>query len=108
MTALISLLVSSGILKWLGIAVAGVATLGSVWLHGRSSGKTVATAAAQEKINAAVTTADKATQEAATARATVTAVQVVAEARDAAQAIPDSDLDAELAKIGALRAEPKP
>ncbi|MEQ0776190.1 hypothetical protein ABLT15_28185 [Paraburkholderia tropica] len=45
MTAILTLLASSGILKWLGIAAAGAIALLGAWLHGKSSG---AKQAAQE------------------------------------------------------------
>lgn len=105
MTAIISLLVSSGILKWLGIIAAGALTLGGAWLHGRSSGKTEATNAAQGKIDTAVAQATQAQADTKQAQATTAAVTVAADAREAAQAIPDADLDAAGAKLGIVRSD---
>jgi len=103
MTAIFAALSAAGALKWIGVAVAALLALGASWFHGKSTGATQATNAAQGKVDTAVAQATQAQADAKQAQATTDAVRVAAEAHDAAQAIPDADLDAAGAKLHIVR-----
>ena len=53
MIAIITALASTGVLKWVGIAIGAVVTLIGVWLHGKSAGAASTAAADQTKVSAA-------------------------------------------------------
>lgn len=106
MTAIITALFTSGALKWIGAAIVALVGLVGAWLHGRSAGKAqaadqVKTAQLQTQV-AQMDTAD-AVADKKQAQAQAAAVKVAAQAQSDAQALPDSDLDAQLAKLGVLR-----
>lgn len=112
MTAILTTLFASGAFKWVGAGLVGLIAIVGAWFHGKSTGATAATQAAQAKVDAATTQTAAAQQQAATAQADAqqaqaetAAVQVAAKAQADAQALPDDQLDAELAKLGVLRKE---
>jgi len=84
----------------------GVVAVVVAWFHGKSTG----TAQASDQVKVAQTETQVAQMDAADAKADAeqakqetAAVKVAAQAQAEAQATPDDQLDAELAKLGALR-----
>lgn len=108
MTVLFGFLLKFG--PWLLSAAGVLAAVVGAWFHGKSTGQAKAQDEAKAAIGAAQSQAATAQQQAAQAaadaeeaKASLKDVQTASDAREAAQQIPDDQLDAELAKLGALR-----
>lgn len=91
-------LVLAFITSHLGWLVGGVALIAAFF-----TGHKVASSAADGKVQAAQKETSDAKGEAAIAKATVVAVSSADDAKSAAQAVPDADLDQALKDRGALR-----
>jgi hypothetical protein len=91
--------------KWLVGALAALAALVAVFFKGRSSGKAAGQQEAAGKVQEAQQEAVQARGDAAAATAVAEAIQTRQRADSAAAAIPEDQLDAELAKRGILRKE---
>lgn len=108
MIAIITALFTSGALKWVGIGVAGLVTLVLTWFHGKSTGtaqaadqvKAAQTQIQVEQMNAAAANADK-----EQAQAETVAAKVAAKALADTVQMPESQIDAEAAKLGMLPKE---
>lgn len=75
MTAILTALMSTGVLKWIGIAFVSGASIVAAWLHGSSTGQKKAAAEAQVSIDAANAQASVAKQQTAEAQADAQAAQ---------------------------------
>jgi flagellar biosynthesis component FlhA len=108
MTLIIAFIVAHlGVIATAGGALAAIV---AAWLHGKSTGTTKAQDEAKAAIGAAQSQAQTAQQQAAQSAAdaeqaqkSLQDVQTAAQAQADAAKIPDNQLDAQLAQLGALR-----